>query len=192
MTQLFLVRHGPTHEKNFVGWRDVPADLSDTAALSRLSDYLPQDAVIISSDLLRARTTADAILGKRRRLPHDPRLREFDFGAWDGLHFSDVAKRAPDLSRRFWEEPGDITAPDGESWNAVANRVSNAIDDLIETHPSQSLIVVAHIGVIMTQIARAQRRGPYAAMGHKIDNLSVTQTQWTGAEWQLGPINHKP
>lgn len=192
MTQLFLVRHGPTHEKNFVGWRDVPADLTDTAALTRLSDYLPQDAVIISSDLLRASATADAISGKRHRLPHDPRLREFDFGAWDGLHFSDVARRDPDLSRRFWEEPGDIKAPDGESWNAVANRVSGAIDDLIETHPSQSLIVVAHIGVIMTQIARAQRRGPYAAMGHKIDNLSVTQTQWTGAEWQLGPINHKP
>lgn len=192
MTDLYLVRHGPTHQKNFVGWRDVPADLSDTAALSRLSAFLPSDALLISSDLLRARTTADAISGNRRRLPHDARLREFNFGAWDGLHFSEVAQRDPDLSRRFWEEPGDIKAPDGESWNTVANRVSGAIDELISAYPKQPLIVVAHIGVIMTQIARAQGRGAYAAMGHEIDNLSVTQTKWTGTEWRLGPINHKP
>ena len=102
MTDLYLVRHGPTHQKNFVGWRDVPADLSDTAALSRLSAFLPSDALLISSDLSRARATADAISGNRNRLPHDARLREFNFGAWDGLHFSEVAQRDPDLSRRFW------------------------------------------------------------------------------------------
>ena len=36
VTRFWWVRHGPTHEKAFTGWRDVPADLSDSAALARL------------------------------------------------------------------------------------------------------------------------------------------------------------
>jgi alpha-ribazole phosphatase len=36
MTRFWLVRHGPTHAKAMVGWSDLPADLSDTAALSRV------------------------------------------------------------------------------------------------------------------------------------------------------------
>ncbi|MCX8953857.1 histidine phosphatase family protein, partial [Ruegeria sp. NA] len=39
MTRLHLVRHGPTHAKTMVGWSDLPADLSDTAALRRLHDH---------------------------------------------------------------------------------------------------------------------------------------------------------
>ena len=41
------------------GWTDLPADLGDHGALNRLSLALP-DAAVVSSDLLRARSTADA------------------------------------------------------------------------------------------------------------------------------------
>jgi hypothetical protein len=44
----------PTHQTTFTGWRDVPADLSDDAALDRLDAYLPPDALVVSSDLNRA------------------------------------------------------------------------------------------------------------------------------------------
>ena len=36
MTDIFLIRHGPTHAKGMVGWSDLAADLSDTQALARL------------------------------------------------------------------------------------------------------------------------------------------------------------
>ena len=81
MTRFWWVRHGPTHAKTMVGWQDAPADLSDQRALARLSEYLPQEAVVISSDLIRASATADAIESRRKRLPHDPALREIHFGA---------------------------------------------------------------------------------------------------------------
>ena len=41
---IWWVRHGPTHRKEMVGWSDVPADLSDTAALARLLRQLKNDA----------------------------------------------------------------------------------------------------------------------------------------------------
>ena len=74
MSDWFWIRHGPTHEKNFTGWRDVPADLSDRALIDRLSSYLPSEAVVVSSDLTRSVTTADALAGARPRLPHEPNL----------------------------------------------------------------------------------------------------------------------
>ncbi|KJZ20805.1 histidine phosphatase family protein [Loktanella sp. S4079] len=192
MTRFWWVRHGPTHENNFVGWRDVPADLSDTALIRRVADYLPANAVVISSDLIRASTTADAIGGDRHRLADHQDLREFNFGDWDGLHFKEVSARDPKLSRDFWERPGDLAAPNGESWNAVAHRVGAVVDTLCTDFAGQNIIVAAHFGVIMTQIQRATRSTAYEAMGHQIDNLSVTDMTFDGDGWQLGKVNHLP
>ena len=192
MTHFWWVRHGPTHEKNFVGWRDVPADLSDTDLIGKVQRYLPPDALIISSDLSRAVTTADAIQGGRIRLPHDPRLREFNFGAWDGLKFDEVAQRDPDLSRAFWENPGDLSPPDGESWNEVAGRVNAAVEDLMSNEPAEHIVCVAHIGVIMTQIQKVVGNDAYKAMSYHIDNFSVTDLRYFQGQWFGGEINHLP
>ena len=60
-TNWWWIRHGPTHEKSFVGWRDVPADLSDFSRIKRLRKILPKNPIILSSDLQRATATAIAI-----------------------------------------------------------------------------------------------------------------------------------
>ncbi|MGB3690564.1 MAG: histidine phosphatase family protein [Jannaschia helgolandensis] len=188
MTRLWLIRHGPTHSRRMVGWTDLPADLSDTAALARLSAALPQ-APVVSSDLIRAVDTATAILGERPRLPHDPALREFDYGAWDNQPFDAID--SPEL-RCFFDTPGTPSAPGGESWNDLSHRVETAINRLVaDTNPSD-LIVVAHMGVILTLWARAADLRPFDALRQKIDNLSLTRINLTPA----GPVaisaNHKP
>lgn len=193
MTTWHWVRHGPTHQKNFVGWRDVPADLSDDARIARLSGHLPQEALLISSDLIRASATADALAAPGRdRLPHDRALRELHFGLWDGLHFREVAERDPELSRAYWETPGDIAAPEGESWNQTAARVGAVVDRLNHAHPRAHIIAVAHFGVILTQVQRALQATPTEAMAHKIDNLSVTRLHHDAGQWTVEGINHCP
>lgn len=193
MTTWHWVRHGPTHEKNFVGWRDVPADLSDTARIARLSAFLPEKALVVSSDLIRSITTADALeMPGHRRLPHRHDLRELHFGDWDGKHFSEVSDMHPDLSRAYWETPGDVAPPGGESWNAAADRVRRAVDELNARHPAAHIIAVAHFGVILTQVQRAMGVTVNAAMAHKIDNLSVTELHHDAGTWQARRINHRP
>lgn len=191
MTAIFWVRHAPTHEANFVGHRDVPADLSDTAQIARLSAILPAHALVVSSDLSRSVDTATAIQGDRIRLPHRTGLREFDFGAWDGLHFSKVSQKWPDLSRAYWETPGDVAPPDGESWNTAQARVTADITALIADHPRHDIIAVAHFGAILTQVAQAADITPYRALGYRIDNYSVTEIQ-VRPTWGLARINHIP
>lgn len=193
MTVWHWVRHGPTHEKTFVGWRDVPADLSDTAQITRLSNYLPQNALLISSDLSRCVATADVLTDfGRKRLPHDDQLREFNFGVWDGMGFEEVSARDPDLSRAYWESPGDVTAPEGESWNTAAARANRAVDALNMAHPEAHIIAVAHFGIILTQVQRALGVSAYKVLGHKIDNLSVSTVTHKDGTWTAQGINHLP
>ncbi len=192
MTSWWWVRHGPTHEKSFVGWRDVPADLSDKAAIGRLRAYLPTSAKLVSSDLSRAITTADAVAeNTHERLTHAPALREFNFGAWDGMGFDAVARRDPALSREFWENPGDISAPEGESWNDVSARASLWVDRLNKSAP-RHVIAVAHFGTILTQVQRALSVSAFETLAYTIDNLSVTRLDWDGRSWSVGDINHHP
>jgi broad specificity phosphatase PhoE len=191
MTRLFMVRHGPTHAKTFVGWSDLPADLSDGAALARLDAHLPQDAVVISSDLIRASATADAIQNKRTRLPHDPDLRELNFGDWELKAFTDIENSDPERARAYWDNPGDVRPPNGESWNDARGRVDRVVDRLIRMHSGADLIIVAHFGVILTQVQRALNIGGYETFGHRIDNLSVTEIS-THPEWDAPRINHIP
>ena len=192
MITFHWVRHGPTHEKAFVGWRDVPADLSDRARIDRLHRHLPAGAALVASDLSRASATADVLGRGRARLPDDPRLREFHFGDWDGRHFSDITETDPYLSRAYWEAPGDIAPPGGESWNAAAARVRMAVDALIAAPPARDIVIVAHFGVILTQVQRAMGVDAAAVLAHRIDPLSVTDLAFDGRGWRVGRINHSP
>jgi len=191
MTRFFWVRHGPTHARSMIGWTDLPADLTDRAALHRLRAHLPAQAVTISSDLIRATATADAIC-PGPRLPHDPALREIHFGAWEQRSFAEIESESPDHIRAFWDEPGPISAPGGESWDNLTHRVWTATDRLTAAHSGGSIIVVAHFGAILAALQRALNIPATQAFAHKIDNLSVTELTLTAQGWQVGRINHRP
>ena len=187
MTRFWLVRHGPTHAKSMIGWTDLPADLSDTAALARLNAHLPPDAPVVSSDLQRAVATADA-LSPRPRMAHDPALREIHFGQWEARPFAEVEAETPARIRAFWEAPGDNRPPGGESWNDLAARAHAALDRLQGTAPD--IIIVAHFGPILAALQRANGMTALQVFAHKIDNLSVTCLTVTPPK--VFAINHCP
>lgn len=191
MTRWYWVRHGPTHLRAFAGWTDVPADLSDKAALARLARYLPDDAVVVASDLGRASATADALTAGRQRWPDQPDLREFNFGAWEGLDFDAVSARNPELAAAYWDDPGSVCPPGGESWHQVAARVGGVVDNLNREAPP-AIVAVAHMGVILTQYALAAGLAPHRAVAQGIDPLSVTELAWGRGGWRVERVNHKP
>lgn len=192
MTQFWWVRHGPTHLKAAIGWSDPPADLSDKNALSRLDQYLPDDALLVSSDLQRAVKTADEISAGRHRIEALKELREMNYGRWDGMAFDEIAQTDPDLSREFWENPGDVSPPDGESWNMLSTRIHNTIQTLSGQH--DEIIVVAHFGVILAALQTAGNFSPSNVFSFKIDNLSVTRLEYLSdaSTWRIHGVNHCP
>ncbi|WP_316015480.1 histidine phosphatase family protein [Roseobacter sp. HKCCA0434] len=179
------VRHGPTHAARMVGQTDIAADLSDTARIGRLAKALPQGATVLSSDLRRAVATARAL--GLDPVP-EPRLREFDYGRWEDLAFDDPAVDA-DLARRFWDEPGDVAPPGGESWNELSARVRTVVAEHRGPGP---IVAVAHMGVILAALAHATGMPAKSALSFRIAPLSLTRLSWHGgADWSVACVNHE-
>lgn len=190
MTRLWLVRHGPTGGKAMYGWTDIPAILTDRAALAGLAAALPAGLPVVSSDLIRARATADAIAGSRLRLPDDPDLREVHFGDWEECEFTEVWTREPERAERMWNAPGDVRPPGGESWNELRARVGGAVDRLLAAHPG-GVIAVAHFGPILTQVQRATGESAKQVFSRKLRHLSLTEIA-TGRAWTLERFDALP
>ncbi|QPH55173.1 histidine phosphatase family protein [Pontivivens ytuae] len=184
MTRWWWVRHGPTHARTMVGWTDLPADLSDGSPLARLRDILPREARVLSSDLSRARDTAQA-LGLAPE--EDPALRELHYGAWEGRSYDEVD---PALARRFWEAPGDVAPPGGESWNDLTARLAPVIAR--QNALGGDVIAVAHMGVILAALALATGMAPAMALSFRVAPLSLTRLDWLDGPWAVDRINHQP
>ena len=184
--RLWLVRHGPTGAKGMCGWTDLPADLSDVAALNRLSMALPL-APVVSSDLRRAVATADAVADGRPRLPHEPGLREMSFGEWEMRTHAECERADPVLARLMWDEPGVHAPPGGEGWDAFAARVGATVERLLARgwgpegggeRGGGDLIVVCHFGVILSLVQRARGIGAVEAFAQAVSPLSLTVVRW--------------
>ena len=139
MLTLVLTRHGLTDRsepEQHLGQRmDVSineAGRLQAEALARRLAPVRFDRVI-TSPLFRARETA-AIVGHGAAIEADPRLREMDYGAWEGRTYAQIDATDAAL-RREWElAPDRLACPGGESGNDVAERVRSFLDDLLDEH----------------------------------------------------------
>lgn len=137
-----LLRHGETAlAGRLLGRTDPPPTAAGIAACRDQTADLALDT-IVASDLLRARRCAEAIGAALI----DPRWRELDFGAWDGL-----APAEPDAAAlgRFWADPDAAPPPGGERWSALVARVAAALTDL----PAGRSLVVTHGGAMRAALA---------------------------------------
>ncbi len=139
---LHLLRHGePEGVGRLIGRTDAPPTIAGITACVDKARGRKVEA-LVASDLSRARLAGEAI-GRAIGIPLtiDPRWRELDFGAWDGLDLGDVDA---DALARFQDDPDGQAPPAGECWSALVHRVSAAISGLAP----QSTLVVTHAGAI--------------------------------------------
>lgn len=160
MTKLLLTRHGETDwnlEGRWQGHADRPLNELGRRQALELAASLDVVDVVYSSDLARARETAEIVAGRLGlEVVLDARLRERGFGAWEGLTSAEVASRFPDGHARWraGEGPG---ADDAEPFEAFAERVRSFVDDVLRDHPDETVLVVAHGGTV--RVIHAHARG---------------------------------
>lgn len=181
MRRLVLVRHGESvwnAEARIQGQHC--AGLSATghdqvrAAATALAGQYP-DARLVTSDLQRCRETAAplaAALG--RGCVEDPRLRERNFGAWEGRTRFEVERDDEERWLR-WRAGEDVIAEiGGESASALVARVKPVFVDLLASTPSEGVtIAVTHGGPIWHGIHHLLGLVPPVLGG--VDNASVTE-----------------
>ena len=151
MTTLLLVRHGETdwnRDRRWQGHSDTPLNETGRQQALELAAQLDPPDRIYSSDLARARETAE-ILSARLGVPVvlDERLRERGFGAWEGLTMEEIEARfAADLAR--WRAREGAGAFDAEDFQTFAERVGGFLDEVLARHHGEEVLVVAHGGTI--------------------------------------------
>jgi glucosyl-3-phosphoglycerate phosphatase len=147
-----LWRHGRTRwnlEERFQGHTDVELDETGVAQAERAARLLAalNPVAIVSSDLRRARDTAEALARIAAvAVKEDPRLRETYGGTWQGRTVAEI--RAMDhQAYDQWRSGADVPAGGAETRTDVALRVRTAIlDALEEVPPGETLVVVTHGG----------------------------------------------
>lgn len=141
MLTVVLTRHGLTERSEPEQHLGQHLDVSLSPAGRRQADALAHrlGAVrfdrVISSPLFRAQETAQ-VLARGRPVETDSRLKEMDYGAWEGLTYAEIERRDA-VARREWElAPDRLSCPGGESGNDVAGRVRSFLADLLADHKS--------------------------------------------------------
>jgi broad specificity phosphatase PhoE len=144
VTEILLTRHGETDwnlARRVQGHTDVPlnaAGIEQAAELARSLADVPL-AAVYSSDLARARDTAEAVARLHGLdVTVDPDLREKHFGTWEGLTDREIAERFPDAVSGSWG--------DGETSEQVAERVLRVLARISKDHAPGPVLVVSHGG----------------------------------------------
>lgn len=172
--RLLVARHGATQHNldgRFTGQFDAPLSALGERQADALAARLASQRfdVLISSDLLRARQTAERIAAHSgQTVMFDPDLREIAMGAWEGRRFSEVKRESGALLAQIeTETTGETPYPQGESWAQLSVRVLGALRRCQARHPDGYVLWVAHGGVISALLLdalglRYERRWQFA------------------------------
>jgi probable phosphoglycerate mutase len=198
---LLILRHGETDSNAggvIQGWLPVPLNERGRAQsrllAHRLKSFAPRPRRLISSDLIRARQTAEPIAAALGLdAVFDPRWRERGLGEMEGKKIGE---------HETWRAAsGEIDAPGCESVEAFRDRAERAFLALHADHPNDSAIaVVTHGGTIRSILHhfttgrlplhiddRATLDSPDLQM---IANCSILHlTLHAGSGWRMACVN---
>jgi phosphoserine phosphatase len=152
VTTILIARHGESdwnRERRWQGHADRPLSergREQAQALAERLAHVELDAVC-SSDLRRARETGAAVAERQGlQVQVMPELREVDVGTWSGLTRAEAEARFPEGFRR-WRE-GFPGWQDGETYEAMTDRVLAAVDCIANEYEGGRVLVVSHGGPI--------------------------------------------
>lgn len=157
MLTLVLTRHGLTtrsYPEQHLGQKiDVPLSDDGRQQAVALAERIGPIAFerIISSPLLRARQTAEAIAEAPGTTPRpatetDPRLLEMDYGEWEGLTYEQIEEHDGERRRQWEADPANRACPGGESGVQVAERARAFLLDLLAEDNAQHQDYREHAG----------------------------------------------
>lgn len=195
--RIVLLRHGRTAwnaEHRIQGQLDVELDDVGVGQARSVAPLIAamEPALVWSSDLARARMTADEVAKETGLVPsYDARLREFRLGEYQGQSHAELLAQDEAAFERFrrgdWEE-----IPGAESPAEVSVRFTSAIRDLAAAlGPGETGVAVSH--------GAATRTGLVAFLGwplafardlRALGNCGrVVLEQRTTGDWALAAYN---
>lgn len=204
--ELVLLRHGLTQwnaERRYLGQTDLsllPNSLEQLSGQKEQNGLLGDFWCVYSSDLLRCRETLACMMPVLKDVVvYDKRLREMDFGDWEGCTYEQLKNNS--LYRSWLDEPWAITPPNGEAWEAFENRVDEFLSELLLAvkedaksdlirdvvlpgHSHKRVLVVTHGGVIRQLQARTIPELTFRdSIAPSPGTVTVMKLLWRDGQW---------
>lgn len=190
MFRLLLIRHGETEwnaSGRYQGQLNTSLNEQGRQQAIAMADHLASVPIsaIYASDLNRAWETAMALAAHQNvSATPDPRLRELNFGAWQGLTYREIAERDPERLA-FWNaDRVGRTPPGGESLGALADRLRDLIDEIRGVHTDGNVALVSHGGTIRVILCVLLGHPLAKYWQFEVDNTAVAEIEWR----ELGPV----
>lgn len=183
MAELTLIRHGEVEgcwKKICYGAMDVPLSEKGQQNSRHLASRLaiePPPQFIFHSDLMRTRFLAEQIaLAFPSEIPvvADTRLRERDYGQWQGLSWDEAYACDPDHFQDLIDGPDTYCPPNGETTSAMQNRIVSWYQQQVadpDNMMDAKIIAISH-------------SGPIASLAGWLTGTAANQ--WT--PWMLKPL----
>lgn len=189
MSRLLLVRHGDTElnsAERYWGRNDVKLSATGFRQAEKLCHRLASEKIdaVYSSDLKRASVTAETIAsGRQLNVITCAELREVNFGDIEGLTFDEVSRFYPEVTKLWAERNPKLKYPGGESLVEFNNRVSKFLSRLEKHTPEETILIVAHFGVLRILICHLLGIGlrHWWQIRLKLASLSILETHPQGA-----------
>lgn len=163
--ELYIVRHGKTYwneARKIQGWADIELT-AEGRRVAELSAEGMKDIhfdAIYASPLIRAYETAKILRGNRD-LPIivDERIKEVGFGELEGADFLKIRGDKTSRFTSFFEAPEKYEAPEGaESLEALTQRASAFMEEMIEKHKNDERIMIVAHGAVNKAMLRYVRK----------------------------------
>ncbi len=197
MTEIVLMRHGVTswNQRGLLqGHSDVA--LSDEGrrqarllALRMAREDRP--AALYSSDLRRARETAD-IVAEACGLDVIPTraLREHHYGVFEGVSWEAYRDEIVRASELRGIGPSEYRPEGGESRRDFARRIEDFLAGILESHRGGVIWIVCHGGVIRYIVEWLVRpdEDPFPS-SNRVANVGVTRLRREGGGWHIAELN---
>lgn len=151
MILLWLARHGVTEwtrQKRYQGYSDRPLNAEGATQAEQLAARLASEKLhaVISSDLQRALTTAQHVADEHKlAVQPEPRLRESNFGIFEGLRYKDVIAQYPAAAEAWFANPEQPPAG-GECLSELGVRVQGILDQVVAQYDRKRVLLVGHNG----------------------------------------------
>ena len=191
-TTVYLIRHGQSESnlaKCFAGQMDVSLSELGHAQAERTSEYLmniPVD-VIYSSDLLRARQTAQHTAEKKNLPVHtSSKLREIFAGDWEGKSTAEM-KNDPESGFQTWlYNIGAVQTPNGESVKEVQERFVPEVEKIMRENEGKTIFIFCHATPIRL-LRAAWENVPLEGIKDipRVANSSVTHGEYSDGAFRI-------
>jgi broad specificity phosphatase PhoE len=154
--QIYLVRHGETdwNEKGLLqGQSDIPLNKEgEKQAIEVAKKHFKkiEFAAIFSSDLVRAKKTAELIaLEKKMAVETSVLLRERDFGPFEGKHWQEVEKKLRMSIKEFRILSDEVAKKLGiESDEKMMERFLRFLREVAVAYRGKNVLIVTHGSVM--------------------------------------------